>query len=164
MQIFIKNKDTLLYDDFKFKCVLGKRGSSFKKIEGDKKTPKGIYNLGPVYYREDRISKINTKLKTLKIKKTMGWCNDVNSKNYNKIIKINRNIKHEKLFRNSGIYDIFIPISYNTKSIKKNKGSAIFIHISNNKYSPTQGCIAIKKKELIKLIKFINKKTKIIIN
>ena len=101
MRIIVKNNNTLLYDDFKFKCVLGKRGSSFKKIEGDKKTPKGIYNLGPVYYREDRISKINTKLKTLKIKKTMGWCNDVNSKNYNKIIKINRNIKHEKLFRNS---------------------------------------------------------------
>ena len=48
--------------------------------------------------------------------------------------------------------------------IKKNKGSAIFIHVSNNKYSPTQGCIALKKKDLVKLIKSINKKTKIIIN
>tara|TARA_Y100000996_G_C22463249_1_gene618949 strand:- start:193 stop:684 length:492 start_codon:yes stop_codon:yes gene_type:complete len=160
MRIIVKNNNTLLYDDFKFKCVLGKRGSSFKKIEGDKKTPKGIYNLGPVYYREDRISKINTKLKTLKIKKTMGWCNDVNSKNYNKIIKINRNIKHEKLFRNSGIYDIFIPISYNTKSIKKNKGSAIFIHLTK-KYKKTLGCVAVSKKDMLILLKLINKKTKI---
>ena len=160
MRIIVKNNNTLLYDDFKFKCVLGKRGSSFKKIEGDKKTPKGIYNLGPVYYREDRISKINTKLKTLKIKKTMGWCNDVNSKNYNKIIKINRNIKHEKLFRNSGIYDIFIPISYNTKSIKKNKGSAIFIHLTK-KYKKTLGCVAVSKKDMLILLKLINKKIKI---
>ena len=159
MRIIVKNNNTLLYDNFKFKCVLGKRGSSIKKIEGDKKTPKGIYNLGPVYYREDRISEINTKLKILKIKKTMGWCNDVNSENYNKIIKINNNIKHEKLLRRSGIYDIFIPISYNIKSIK-NKGSAIFIHLTK-KYKKTLGCVAVSKKDMLILLKLINKKTKI---
>ncbi len=160
MQIIVKNNNTLLYDIFKFKCVLGKRGSTFKKIEGDKKTPKGVYNLGPVYYREDRISKIDTKLKALKIIKTMGWCDDVNSRNYNKIIKINKNIKHEKLFRKSRIYDILIPINYNTKNIKKNKGSAIFIHLTK-KYKKTLGCVAISKKDMLILLKLINKKTKI---
>ena len=69
MQIIVKNNNTLLYDNFKFKFVIGEKCSTLKKTEGDKKTPKGIYNLGPVYYREDRISKINTKLKTLKIKR-----------------------------------------------------------------------------------------------
>ena len=160
MRIIIKNNNTLLYDNFKFKCVLGERGSTLKKIEGDKKTPKGIYDLGPVYYRKDRISRIDTQLQILKIKKTMGWCDDVNNKNYNKIIKNNKKIKHEKLFRKSRIYDILIPINYNTKDIKKNKGSAIFIHLTK-KYKKTLGCVAISKKDMLILLKLINKKTKI---
>ncbi len=160
MRIIVKNNNTLLYDNFKFKCALGEKGSTLKKIEGDKKTPKGTYNLGPVYYREDRISKIDTQLQILKIKKTMGWCDDVDNKNYNKIIKINKNIKHEKLFRKSRIYDILIPINYNTKNIKKNKGSAIFIHLTK-KYKKTLGCIAVSKKDMLILLKLINKKTKI---
>ena len=160
MRIIVKNNNTLLYDNFKFKCALGERGSTLKKIEGDKKTPKGIYNLGPVYYRKDRISRIDTQLKILKIEKTMGWCDDVNNKNYNKIIRIDKNIKYEKLFRKSSIYDILIPINYNTKNIKKNKGSAIFIHLTK-KYKKTLGCVAISKKDMLILLKLINRKTKI---
>ena len=160
MRIIIKNNNTLLYDNFKFKCVLGERGSALKKIEGDKKTPKGIYNLGPVYYRKDRISRIDTQLKILKIEKTMGWCDDVNNKNYNKIIRIDKKIRHEKLFRKSRIYDILIPINYNTKNIKKKKGSAIFIHLTK-KYKKTLGCVAISKKDMLILLKLISKKTKI---
>tara|TARA_B100000035_G_C20892908_1_gene505803 strand:- start:139 stop:630 length:492 start_codon:yes stop_codon:yes gene_type:complete len=160
MQIVIKNNNTLLYDEFKFKCALGKKGSTSKKIEGDKKTPKGEYNLGPVYFRKDRIPKIKTKLKTIKIKKIMGWCDDVKSKHYNKIIKINKKVKHERLFLKNRNYDILIPINYNSKNIKKNKGSAIFIHLTKN-YKKTLGCVALSKKDMLILLKLINKNTKI---
>ena len=98
MRIIIKNKETLLYDDFIFKCSIGKKGTSFRKIEGDKKTPKGIFSLGPLFYRKDRIPNLITKLRKKEIKRSMGWCNDVKSKNYNKLIKINNKIKHERLF------------------------------------------------------------------
>ena len=87
MQIVIRNNNTLLIDDFKFKCALGKKGSH-QKIEGDKKTPKGVFNFRTIYLRKDRIFVIETKLKTIEIKKDMGWCDDVKSKYYNKIIKI----------------------------------------------------------------------------
>ena len=160
MQIVIKNNNTLLYDEFKFKCALGKKGSTSKKIEGDKKTPKGEYNLGPVYFRKDRIPKIKTKLKTIKIKKIMGWCDDVKSRHYNKIIKINKKVKHERLFLKNRNYDILIPINYNSKNIKKNKGSAIFIHLTKN-YKKTLGCVALSKKDMLILLKLINKNTKI---
>ena len=93
MQIIVKNKNTLLYDEFKFKCCVGKNGISSNKKEGDKKTPKGTYSLDSVYYRSDRIPKFETKLKKIKIKKDMGWCDDINSKFYNKLIKLNKNIK-----------------------------------------------------------------------
>jgi len=132
MLIIVKNEDTLLYDEFKFKCCVGKNGISSNKKEGDKKTPKGTYSLDSVYYRSDRISKFETKLKKIKIKKDMGWCDDINSKFYNKLIKLNKNIKHEKLYQKSNNYDLLIPIKYNMIRTKKNKGSAIFLHLKNN--------------------------------
>ena len=160
MRIILKNKETLLYDDFKFKCSIGENGTTFNKIEGDKRTPKGIFSLGPVFYRKDRIKNLVTKFKKKKINKLMGWCDDVNSQKYNKLIKANNKIKHEKLFQKRTNYDLIIPIKYNTKKIKKNKGSAIFIHLTKN-YKKTLGCISLKKNDLLILLKLINKNTKI---
>ena len=160
MIIKLKNKETLEIDLFKFKCSIGKNGFTKKKIEGDKKTPKGIFSIGNLYYRKDRISKFETKLKTIQIKKKMGWCDDINSRYYNKPIKIKKDIKHEKLFRKDNKYDLLIPIGYNTKPIIKNKGSAIFIHLTKN-YKKTSGCVALSKKDFLILLKLINSKTKI---
>jgi L,D-peptidoglycan transpeptidase YkuD (ErfK/YbiS/YcfS/YnhG family) len=160
MEIIIIEKDTLLYDEFKFKCSIGKNGKTTKKIEGDNKTPKGLYTLGPLYYRKDRLPKLSTKLKKIEIMKNFGWCDDVKSKFYNKPIKTNINVRHEKLYRNDKKYDLLIPIEYNSKKPKKNKGSAIFLHLTSN-YKKTQGCVAIKEKDMLILLKLINKKTKI---
>ena len=160
MQIIITNKDTLLYDEFKFKCSAGKNGKTTKKIEGDNKTPKGFYALGPLYYRKDRLPIPLTKLKVIEIKKNFGWCDDIKSKFYNKPIKINSKIRHEKLYRKDKKYDLLIPIKYNSTKPKKNKGSAIFLHLTSN-YKKTQGCIAITKKDMLILLKLINKQTKI---
>ena len=160
MQIIVKNKDTLLYDEFKFKCSVGKKGISTYKKEGDLRTPKGTFSLGSLFYRKDKFPEINTKLKKIPIKKNMGWCNDVSSKSYNKLIKTNMKFKHEKMFRRDGKYDLVILINYNTKNIIQNKGSAIFIHLTKN-YKKTEGCIVLKKKDLLILLKLINKKTKI---
>jgi L,D-peptidoglycan transpeptidase YkuD (ErfK/YbiS/YcfS/YnhG family) len=160
MQILVKNKYTLLYDEFEFKCSVGKRGITSKKIEGDLKTPRGSYSLGPVYYRKDRMSKPVTKLKIISIQKEMGWCDDVNSKYYNKLIKVNKKIRHEKLYRKSRNYDLLIPINYNTSHPKKNKGSAIFFHLTKN-YQGTMGCISLKLKDMLILLKIIKKNTKI---
>ena len=165
MIITIKNKDTLLIGDFKFKCSIGEKGFSKKKVEGDLTTPKGLFNLGNIYYRSDRVRKPFTKLKSISIKKNMGWCDDSNSKFYNKLIKIKKNLKisYEKLYRKDHKYDFFILIKYNYKNPIKFKGSAIFLHLTKN-YSPTKGCIALCEKDFLILAKLINKKTKIKIN
>ena len=162
MTIIIKNKETLLINDFEFRCSVGKRGFSTLKKEGDLKTPSGIFDLGNIYYRKDRIEKPISKLKSICIKKNMGWCNDPKSKYYNKLIKIKKDLKisYEKLFRKDNKYDLFILIKYNYNKIIKNKGSAIFLHLTKS-YTSTKGCIAIKKKDFLILNKLINKKTKI---
>ena len=160
----IKNKQTLKVGDFFFKCSIGKNGLSVKKKEGDKKTPKGLFGIEYLYYRKDRIDKPKTTLKCIKIKKNMGWCNDSNSlKKYNKLIKINKNLTHEKLKRNDQKYDLLIPIKYNYKKPIFGKGSCIFIHLTKN-YEPTAGCIALNRKDFLIMLKIINKNTKIKIN
>ena len=165
MTIILKNKATLLFDDFIFKCSIGKKGLIKNKVEGDKKTPIGKFSLGDLYYRKDRHIKPTTKLKCIPIKKDMGWCDDIKSKkNYNKIINIKKkNVHCEKLFRKDYKYDFLIPINYNTKKPMIGKGSAIFIHLTK-KFKPTLGCVALKKKDFLILLKLINKKTKIKLN
>ena len=160
MLIQLKNKDKLIVGDFKIKCSIGKNGLKKQKKEGDFSTPKGIFTIGTFYYRKDRVFKLITNLKTKVIKPYMGWCNDSKSKMYNKEIKINKKINCEKLFRKDHKYDYLIVINYNKKKIIPGKGSAIFIHLTKN-YNPTAGCIALKKKDFIILMKLINRKTKI---
>tara|TARA_B100001123_G_C14798457_1_gene823406 strand:- start:202 stop:687 length:486 start_codon:yes stop_codon:yes gene_type:complete len=159
MNIIIKNR-FLLYKGYKFKCAIGRSGVKKNKIEGDNATPKGTFSLGKFYYRPDRIKKINTNLSCKKIKKNMGWCNDPKNKDYNKEVNYKKIKKSEKIFRKDYKYDAFIVINYNSKPVVKNKGSAIFLHLTKN-YKPTAGCVAIKKNDFLKLVKIINNKTKI---
>ena len=161
MTIILKNKHSLKIDSFEFKCCIGKNGLSSKKFEGDKKTPKGNFQLEKLYYRSDRLTKPFTKLKCVKIDKKMGWCNDTKDNvNYNKLIHINKNLKYEKLYRKDFKYDLIIPIKYNWKRKILGKGSCIFLHLTKD-YKPTAGCVALCKKDFLIMLKLINSKTKI---
>ena len=160
MLIHLKNKDKLIAGDFKFKCCIGKSGVKKYKMEGDNSTPKGIFTIRTLYYRKDRVTKPITNLKIKIIKSNLGWCNDSKHKFYNREIKIQKKIPHEKLYRKGHEYDYLIVINYNIKKTLPNKGSAIFIHLTKN-YNPTAGCVALKKKDFLILVKLINKKKKI---
>ena len=158
--IIINKSGYLKYKNFKLRCSLGKAGIKKKKEEGDNITPKGIYKPVKVLYRSDKINIIKTNLRKIKIKKNMGWCDDPRSNLYNKQINLPSVYSHEKLYRKDSVYDIIIVLNYNMNPTIKGKGSAIFIHITKN-YKPTQGCIALKKIDLIKILKLIKKNTKI---
>ena len=161
MIIQLKKKNTLKIDEFLFRCCVGKNGITKNKIEGDKKTPSGIYNIENLYYRKDRIKLPKNKIKNIPILKQMGWCNDISDKdNYNKLIINNKKLSHEKLYRKDYKYDILIPIKYNFNKKVLGKGSCIFLHITKN-YKPTAGCIAISKKDFLIMVKIIKKNSKI---
>jgi L,D-peptidoglycan transpeptidase YkuD (ErfK/YbiS/YcfS/YnhG family) len=159
--IIINKSGSLKYKNLEFKCSLGKAGIKKKKIEGDNITPKGNYKIVDIYYRKDRIKKISSEFKLIKIRKNMGWCDDPRSKKYNQLIKLPSKNTHEKLYRKDSIYDLIIVLDFNTNPIITNKGSAIFIHVAKPKFKKTAGCIGLKKSHLIQLIKIINRKTKI---
>ena len=151
-----------------FKCQLGIGGfkKAIQKIEGDKTTPIGKWHLKSIYYRSDRILRPKLKKKNIlkinRITKHSGWCDDIKSNYYNKYIKINNsrslNVNYESLCRQDNAYDIIIETSHNTEPIIKNKGSAIFIHCSFEDFRTTVGCVALKKIDLMFLIKNLNSK------
>ena len=158
------NRKYLTYNNFKVKCTIGKRGIGVKKKEGDLITPKGQFKIKAIYYRKDRIKTLPTKLKKIAINKRTGWCDDPHSKYYNKQIYSPSNFSYEKLYRADNIYDIILVLNFNSNPVKKNKGSAIFIHVARKDFSVTKGCVAIKKINLKKLVKIIDKKTLITIS
>ena len=162
MNIIIQNR-LLLYKGYKLKCSIGKMGTTNSKKEGDLSTPKGLFKLGILYYRKDRIKLIKCKIKKKVIKKSMGWCSDTRSKKYNREISFPFRYKSEKLYRSDKVYDIFINIKYNYSPTYKGKGSAIFLHLADKKYKATKGCIAIQKKDFLKILPLVNNNTKILI-
>ena len=160
MIIALKNKDTLIVEDFRLKCCIGKGGLKRNKYEGDGSTPKGTFEFGKLYWRPDRVIKPTTRLSCRKINKKMGWCTDPKSNYYNKETTIKSKTIHEKLFRKDYKYNYFIVLKYNYKKIIKGKGSAIFIHLTKN-YKKTAGCIAVSENDFLILAKIINKKSRI---
>jgi len=160
MHILI-NRKYLTYDKYKVKCAVGKRGIGYKKKEGDLITPIGLYKIKYILYRKDRIKRFKTKLKTITIKKNMGWCNDSKSKKYNQLVKLPSKSNYEKLYKKENVYDIILVLDYNMSPVIKNKGSAIFIHISKKNYKKTEGCVAVKKRDLIEIIKKLQRNTKV---
>ena len=158
MHIYIKNK-FISFGKYKAKCAIGKRGISIKKKEGDLITPKGTFKIKEIFYRKDRVKSLISRLKKTVIRKNMGWCDDPKSNNYNKLIYYPFKYSAEKLYRRENIYDILLVLNFNMNPIRKNKGSAIFIHVAKKNLQPTQGCIALNKSELIKLVKSIKKNT-----
>ena len=160
MHIFI-NKKYLTYKNYKAKCAIGKRGIGLKRKEGDLITPKGNYKIKYIMFRKDRIKNIKSKVKKIEIKKNMGWCDDPRSKEYNKIVKLPSVYSHEKLYKKENVYDIIIVLNYNMHPIIKNKGSAIFIHVAKKNYKKTEGCVAVGKNYLLKIIKELKKNTKV---
>ena len=162
MHILINNK-FFIYNKYKAKCALGKRGIGNKRKEGDLITPRGQYKIKYVLFRKDRVKKIKTKLRKIIIRKNMGWCDDPKSARYNKLVKLPSIYSHEKLYKKENIYDIVLVLNYNMRPVINNKGSAIFIHVARKKFKKTEGCIAVEKKFLLKIIQELKKNTKVMI-
>ena len=160
MNIILKKKN-IYFNNYKIKCAIGKRGITSKKKEGDKCTPRGKFRLKYVFYRKDRVKKLISKVKKIPIKKNFAWCDDTNSKKYNKFVKLPFKYSAEKLYLKNNTYDIVLVIDYNFNPVIRGRGSAIFIHVAKQSFSPTLGCIAMTKNNLKLLVSSINKSSTI---
>lgn len=146
-----------------FKVQLGKCGTveAHQKQEGDGKTPLGLYSLRNLLWRKDKIPQPKTGLKLAAISPNDGWCDDATHISYNKFVKLPFNGACEKLWRDDGLYDIIIVVGFNDFEIRPFGGSAIFIHCVSENFTPTKGCVALAKKDLLEVVALCDKKTKI---
>ena len=161
MQISVKKSGIITFANRNYKCLLGKNGVTLDKNEGDLKTPLGIFSLRYVMYRCDRMKKPKTILPTHIIKKNHICCDDPNHNKYNKIFETKNFNLGERLWRKDSLYDILIVIGYNDTPIVKGKGSAIFLHLTKKNILKTKGCVAIKQKNMLDLLKYYPTKIKI---
>lgn len=131
-----------------YRCAIGKGGFSNEKKEGDGATPIGLFPLRECLWRPDRMGEPKTGLPLVKIKEDDGWCADPESPAYNRPVKLPYDFSHELLWREDRRYDIVVPLGYNDSPVVAGKGSAIFMHVAAEDYSPTEGCVALSLPDL----------------
>jgi L,D-peptidoglycan transpeptidase YkuD (ErfK/YbiS/YcfS/YnhG family) len=131
-----------------FPCALGRSGQRALKREGDGATPIGQWALRQVFYRSDRIARPRTGLPVKAIRQRDGWCDAPADRNYNRAVRLPYPASSETLFRADGVYDLIVVLSHNERPRMRGGGSAIFIHIARTNYAPTEGCIALRRRDL----------------
>jgi len=162
-EILVFPSGKLIWKNKEYKCSLGKSGVSKNKIEGDQTIPEGCFYLREVFFRPDKIKNLETALPTKMLNLDDGWCDDPKDKNYNKFVKLPYPASAEKLWREDYLYDIIVVLDYNDGPIIPGKGSAIFMHIARESYSPTDGCVALALPDLLEILKTVDKKTSVCI-
>ena len=136
-------------------CALGRGGIGILKREGDGKTPLAAMEVLSGFYRKDRWPIMGRKNWMLPANDTLGWCDAPHDRNYNRAIRRPDDASHEKLIRDDGLYDCVIVLDWNKRTRKANRGSAIFLHIARDGYRPTEGCIAISKPDMMRLLQVV---------
>lgn len=148
---------TIICNNKKFPCVLGKGGVTTNKREGDGATPVGVWQMREVFYRPDRLNTPETNLITRAITPKDGWCNDPEEPQYNKHIQKPFHARHEDLWRHDKVYDMIVVLGFNDTPVLPGMGSAIFMHVARHDFGTTEGCIALELLHLQKVIKDCSK-------
>src|SRR5262245_31488967 len=145
----------------RWRCALGAGGVREDKVEGDAATPAGRYPLRHIYFRNDRLVLPTVRLPVRPINEHDGWCDDPRSPAYNRLVHIPNEWSQERMWRQDGLYDLVVVVRYNDDPPEGEWGSAIFLHIARDDYSPTQGCVAFKREDLVELVTLIGPDTRI---
>ena len=137
----------------RFDCTLGRTGVAIEKKEGDGKTPVGTYPLRYLLYRADRLEKPETGLPSEILAADTGWCEDPAHADYNKQVKLPHDSVVDRMTRDDNLYDLTVVIGYNDGPVTAGKGSAIFMHLARPDWTPTAGCVGLKKEDLLEVLK-----------
>jgi L,D-peptidoglycan transpeptidase YkuD (ErfK/YbiS/YcfS/YnhG family) len=144
-------------------AALGRTGIRALKREGDGGTPLGRFPVRQVLYRADRQVRPRTPLPLHAIRDDDGWCEDPADRNYNRLVRLSRRSKADRLKREDQLYDLVLALGYNDRPRVKGKGSAIFVHLARPGYAPTAGCIALSRHDLRMLLAELDRGTRIVV-
>jgi L,D-peptidoglycan transpeptidase YkuD (ErfK/YbiS/YcfS/YnhG family) len=133
-------------------CALGRAGCRARKREGDGATPVGRWPMLRVLYRPDRVPRPRTKLPARPIRESDGWCDAPADRNYNRPVRLPYPASAEAMWRHDGLYDLVVVLDYNVRPRLRGRGSAIFMHVAKPGYAPTEGCIALARPHLLRIL------------
>lgn len=152
-----------LWNGRRIKCALGRAGVSAKKREGDGASPAGSFLMRRLLYRPDREGPPLTKLPARAIALEDGWCDDPADAAYNRPVTLPYKARAERLWREDRLYDLVVPLGYNDDPALPGKGSAIFLHLARGDYAPTEGCIALKRADLLDVLEGASAQSRVVI-
>jgi L,D-peptidoglycan transpeptidase YkuD (ErfK/YbiS/YcfS/YnhG family) len=142
----------LTFANLRMRCALGRSGQRAIKREGDGATPIGQFGLVRAYYRADRILRPRMGLPLVALRPDDGWCDATGDRNYNRHVRHPYAASAEYMWRKDGLYDVVVVLDYNLRPRAMGRGSAIFLHCARDGYAPTEGCIAVERGELVRLL------------
>lgn len=155
-------RGTLIAGGAVIACALGRAGITARKREGDGASPRGVFRLRGGFYRPDRFPV--RPVSALPLRATRpddGWCDAPQDRRYNRPIRLpSTAASAEQLWRDDGLYDLVIDLDYNRGPIRPGRGSAIFLHIARSGYRPTEGCVALKPADLLRLLRRLGPRTR----
>lgn len=160
----VYEKGSLSWPGGAARAACGKAGVMADKREGDHASPAGTFPLLRAFYRPDRLASPSTALPLTALTPRDGWCDDPADPNYNRLVALPYSASHEDLWRADGLYDVTVVIGYNTDPIVPGKGSAIFLHCASPEFTGTEGCIAIVRDTLVRLLGLLGPSSTITIN
>lgn len=144
-------------------CALGRGGIRAGKREGDGATPRGQFRLERALYRRDRLARPQTGLPLAVTAPGDGWCDAANDRNYNRPVRHPYPASAEHLWRRDGLYDAVVVIDYNRRPRQRGAGSAIFMHMARHGFQPTEGCVALRRNDLLKVLARIGPRTRLVV-
>ena len=140
-------------------CTLGRGGTRRSKREGDGATPVGRFIVLGGYYRHDRVRRPPNRVGLVAARPDLGWCDDPRDRRYNRPISLPDHARHETLWREDGVYDVVLDLSYNRAPPVPGRGSAIFLHLMRPDGGPTEGCIAVERRSMRRLLERLGPRT-----
>lgn len=135
-----------------FGCALGRGGVSSRKREGDGATPLAVMRPLWGYHRPGRGRVPATRLQLRPIGAGLGWCDAPGDRNYNRPVRLPYPASCETMRRGDHLYDLVVVLDWNMRPAIRGRGSAIFLHLARPGYLPTEGCVAVSRRTMTRLL------------
>ncbi len=152
------------FGDLVIACALGRAGISAGKREGDGATPSGSFAVRRVLYRRDREKTPGGLLACTAIGRDDGWCDDPADPAYNRPVRLPYAARHERMWRDDGLYDLVLVIGHNDAPVVPFHGSAVFVHVMRPDGGPTEGCVAFRAEDIRRVIAGLAPSSRVVVH
>lgn len=149
------------FGERRWPCAMGRGGVRSDKTEGDGATPAGRWSIRRVLYRADRLEPPATVFPCDPLEPHDGWCDAPGDPRYNRLVRLPYGGRHERLWRDEEIYDCIVVLGYNDAPVRDGAGSAIFLHVARQDLAPTEGCVALRRGDLLEFLKSASESSRV---